>query len=230
MPDKPLDHACVPAPQRTAEDLPTSINDYYRESRLQTGEVVEIQHGDCTVITTARLERTGAGSYTIAGPPSHNEHGGQPVATILACRLSQSGVVWTADLEEAKGPERGIDWWIRSNQGHALGLQVTRVVPQKHLAAVGRTGRAEEPLASIDSAVEDLWAAIERKRTHADPKILLALDARHPGFHTLPAVIDAFRSRFSDELQREIRYREVWVVGLTVELTSRLSPTPQSPV
>lgn len=177
---------------------------------------------DFGLSTTADILDGGQTVYEMKGPSPQGESGCGVVAKILAEAISKrEGTKWTADEENPQGPECGVDWWI-STPGKRWPVQVTRTAGHNIWRALGKQGVAREALSDEGKAVTELQAAVERKMASGDPKTILALDARFPGVHAFRRVTEQFERLYGRELKARIKFAQVWVVGATAEMTTRV--------
>lgn len=184
----------------------------------KTGDFVHQRHNDCGLVTLAEAGPSGDSRYEMAGRPPQNESGVREVCVTLARAISDATrVQWTADPQRSDKLPVWTDWVIRSSRG-VLPVQVTRVALMERWRRLGATGSVDGSASAADAAAE-MWAAIEKKLSRQDSRVILALDIRHPGFHGFPAVLNEFRIGFGARLERDVRYAQVWAVGYEPELS-----------
>lgn len=166
----------------------------------------------------ADVELDGSVRYAVTGTSPQNEDGVDDVCTILMQRLNQKGGRWT-DLQTGTGD---VDRVARDGQ-QTLAMQVTRAAT-RIWQTLGTTGRVDVG-ATIEILAAEMWAAIQKKSDRIPPKqrpgLVLVLDARETAAQSFPVVVAAFRKRFGEKL-RLLGFKDVWLVGPTHELTSRL--------
>ena len=170
-----------------------------------------------------RSEATGWGARIVmSGRPQQNEEGVRDVCVRLAEAISvRTGEYWQPDEKEPLGPESGVDWYLRSSRGNVWGVQVTRVGLRSRWARSGRGERVAEDFLAADAASE-IWEAIKRKlRVRGG---ILALNIGQPGMHSFRETLEAFRAMYGRDMQEQVRFSEVWLVGYSPETTLRIHP------
>jgi hypothetical protein len=125
------------------------------------------------------------------------------------------------------------DFEANGPAGH-LDIEVTRaVVGGSFWKDLATTQRAETPAGGKQAAADDMWQAINSKwqKIHdqvqrgmypvaLESVVLLVNAIRTPG-HALAPVVEEFRGRYG-LLTRNLRFREVWVVGPSDAFVKRL--------
>jgi hypothetical protein len=161
---------------------------------------------------------------TTTGIPSKHEDGSRATGRILAGRLNKDGATWGEiyDIEPQLGG--GVDCEAKdtSDPNRVLKVQVTRAEGDPAFwERLAREGQAELPSSTVDEVVARVWDAIWKKRLHARPDEILALNAIRAPWPVLQPVVATFRQRHCEETHR-IGFKEVWVVGWSEEMTERL--------
>jgi hypothetical protein len=172
---------------------------------------VDIQDGTMTRATTT-------------GVPSNNEDGSLATGRTLARRLNQDGATWGEVYEVKARIGGGVDCEAKDtgDPSRLLKIQVTRAEGDGVFwTRLRQEALAELPTSTVDEVVARVWNAISKKRLHARPDEVLALNAiRTPWAVTRP-VVDTFRQRHG-EAARRLGFNEVWVVGWSEAMTERL--------
>jgi hypothetical protein len=196
-------------------------DDYYRQTKNGMGDVDQAEHGDGPMRTRSEATQDGA-RIEMSGRPPQNEDGVRGVCVRLAQAISvRTGEVCIADPEKPLGPEDGVDWYLKSKRGDVWGVQVTRVGSRSRWAQSARGERVAEEIPTPDAASE-IWEAIERKLSFRGG--ILALDIGQPGLHGFRATLEAFREKYGRDVQEQVRFTEVWLVGYSPETTLRVHP------
>jgi hypothetical protein len=149
-------------------------------------------------------------------------------AAILVRALRQAGGDW-GEPEGKRDDEReeGVDCYVRTRADGAsipkdrdwLRIQVT--TPEREAwRDIVTTGAAKDSSAVAD-LVGELVAAIEKKKTRADPTVILALDATHAAQYTFRSVVDSFRAGYSPSSDGR-NFAAIWLVGPMAHLVFRL--------
>ncbi len=154
------------------------------------------------------------------GRPAQNEEDVLQVCRSLRAALQREGQVWGPfSLPPTHADDA--DAVAEDSSGAVLRVQVTRVerVAWRTLAQSGQATLER----SIEERVADIRAAVESKLYPEAQRrnLLLALDAiRSPGYVEGP-VVAAFLAAHG-AWAAGLRYRAIWLVGPTAELTNRL--------
>jgi hypothetical protein len=102
-----------------------------------------------------------------------------------------------------------------------LAVQVTRVTPENLYARTAFYGKSEGN-ASQAQAADELIKAVKRKIRSQDQNTILALSIGQPGYHAFPPMVNAFIRRFQQELSPHVKYRQVWLVGYSLDTTIQI--------
>ncbi len=142
------------------------------------------------------------------------------VARYLVYRLNQlSDDDWASPelmLADARH-ERGVDCIAQKPSGEELLIQVTTAERE----VWQRREHVHERSEDIRAVVEAIRAAVQAKRTRADRKIMLALDATDSPRASFRPVVDEFRTQYGDWAVH-VGFREIWIVGPSTALVNRL--------
>lgn len=208
---------------RQLADAYNQPGDYSRENANSLGDVTHIEHGDGPMQTHAEARAEGA-VFQMSGRPPQAEEGTKEVCIRLARALTcRTGHIWKAEEDAPSGPERGIDWFLRDADGVRLPVQVTRVGRRERWAAIASRGSVRGTATAAEAAA-DIWEAIERKMPTQDAETVLALNVGQPGYYGFSSVVDEFRRRYDCDLRKGITFREVWLVGYSLNTTCRIHP------
>jgi hypothetical protein len=196
-------------------------DDYYKQRADDAGDVVEVEHGDGPMRT--RSETTDGGARIVmVGRPQQNEEGVRDVCMRLAEAIGrQTGEDWHADAERPRGPEDGVDWYLRSSRGGVWGVQVTRVGAADRWARSAGGERVTEELLTSDAARE-IWEAIRKKIQIREGILALALG--QPGAHAFRATLQELQRKGGRSMQEQVRVSEACLVGYSPETTVRIHP------
>lgn len=173
---------------------------------------------------SADVDRLGVGSIAeaLAGRPPGRENE-IVVANRLVERLNRDGGQWGPAVAPPP-PEGGVDCVSRGPEG-LLEIQVTTPETEiwKDLRQTGHVSRASSDAAGLVIAMRESV----RRKGHVDgmADMILALDATRAPAYALRSVVAEFRAKHADEASA-VGYREVWVVGPTVDLVHRLDIDP----
>jgi len=182
-----------------------------RVSDSDGSSAVDIQDGTMTRATTT-------------GGPSKNEDGSLATGRILARRQNQDGATWGDGYEVKARIGGGVDCEAKDTDdpSRLLKIQITRAESDGAFwTRLGQEGLAELPPSTVDEVVARVWKAISKKRLHAHPDEVLALNAIRTPWAVSRPVIDTFRQRHG-EAARRLGFKEVWVVGWSEAMTERL--------
>jgi hypothetical protein len=177
----------------------------------------------------ASVSEAGVVRYWISGADAGNGLVEFRAAASLVQKLNAAGADWAAPELTQTGSdakrEEGVDCTAVDNTDRQtiLRIQVTRANADAW-EPLRRDPSMLERCETVDSMVESICAAIERKRTHADRTIVLVLAAYDSPAHALHSVAQAFRTKHG-QWARTAGFKEVWIVGPTAELVHRLDPS-----
>jgi hypothetical protein len=187
------------------------------------GEVRHIAHCDAAFHSITDLSDDVA-DFRMHGPPHRGEYGNKEVCVMLAQAITfVTGTVWSADQETPSDGRPWVDWIIRNENGQSWDVQVTRVGLEALGSALG-AGKDVSGRQTFSQAATEIWPAIERKLSSQDPRTILALNIRYPGSHGFEPVVETFWQTYRTELQRRVRFAQVWLVGYTLETTFCIHP------
>jgi hypothetical protein len=171
-------------------------------------------------VASADLSADGLVSDRIVGSAPGKHDAELRVARYLVDRLNQlSGDDWASPepvLADARH-ERGVDCIARKPSGEELLIQVTTAERDMWQRREDVHERSED----IRAVAEAIRAAIQAKRTRADRKIMLALDATDSPRASFRPVVDEFRTQYGDWAVH-VGFREIWIVGPSAALVNRL--------
>jgi hypothetical protein len=176
-------------------------------------------------------ERTAVADYTAAsdlvadrvdGAGPDRDRSELRAAKLLVDRLNDSGAAWhDPQLELAGAPEeRGVDCVARDDAGAELLIQVTTT--ERELWHLHDRDPQAVRQAKLAQVVEAVRAAIQHKAFHADPDIVLVLDATDSPRTAFPAVAEEFRQQHG-AWASTIGFAGIWLVGPVVSLVTRLA-------
>lgn len=174
----------------------------------------------------ASVSEAGVVRYWILGTDAGNGPVEMRAAASLVQKLNAAGTEWAAPQLTQTGSdakrEEGVDCTALDNTDpqRVLRIQVTRANAVAW-APLRRDPSMFERRETVDSMVESIYAAIERKRTRADPTIVLVLAAYDSPAHALRSVAQAFLVRHG-QWARTAGFKEVWIAGPVAELVHRL--------
>jgi hypothetical protein len=205
-----------------AEDTATAVESCVVDGRGNDGSAhIAIDRADVDLrVASADLSADGLVSDHIVGSAPGRDIAELRVAQYLVSRLNQlSNDDWlTPELVLADArQERGVDCITRKPSGEELQIQVTTTERE----VWQRREDIHERSADIPAVVEAIWSAIQAKRTRADRKIVLALDATDSPRASFRPVIDEFRTRYGD-WALHVGFQEIWLVGPSAALVNRL--------
>jgi hypothetical protein len=172
--------------------------------------------------SSASVLPSGKTSFTFRGRPPRGEEGALLAAGYVVEALNSAGGRWGA-LQQAPADarrEQGFDVVAIDPDGRRLLLQVTRPERQSIWTSLHRSRFATATRTNEDHA-DTLWAAAERKRTRADPRVVLVLDATGAPHMAVNDEVRTFRARYGTRAG-ELRFREVWLAGYTAAVSARL--------
>jgi len=205
-----------------AEDTAAAVESCVVDGRGSDGSAhIAIDRTDVDLrVASADLSADGLVSDRIVGsaPGKHNAE--LRVAGYLVSRLNQlSDNDWPSPelvLADSRH-ERGVDCIARKPSGEDLLIQVTTTERE----VWQRREDVHERSADISAVVEAIRSAIQAKKTRADKKIVLALDATDSPRASFHPVVDEFRAQYGD-WALHVGFREIWIVGPSAALVNRL--------
>lgn len=160
--------------------------------------------------------------FGLTGKPPRGEQDTLRVCATLVRRLNHNGATWST-------PEEGdndVDCISFSKPGLELRIQVVRALSDPTIwnkLADTREVRGDAYTA-VDLA-DDLRSAIEHKASRIPRRqredLVLALDATRLPAHALDGTVAAFREEHG-QWASDLGFQEVWVVGPSLSLTSKL--------
>jgi hypothetical protein len=194
-----------------------------RETGHGKTEAIRVSDSASKVHSVAVDFDNGVCTSALDGKSPRQEEGAHETAAILIQKLNQDGSS-CGEPQESTVPfvdQEAVDG------NNTLKIQVTRAWPGQHWETLSNSGHVTEKDQPPDVLAEQLWNAIERKdskhaKGNADKSIILAIDARETAGYTLRPVIEAFRERQKRSGKNSYHFKEIWVVGSTVDLTFRL--------
>jgi hypothetical protein len=212
--------AVRPAGRLVAEKLPRGQS-----------EASEVRVADSSAphSSSSSVLPSGETSFTLEGRPPRGEEGALRAAGHVVEVLNASGGGWGAlrQVPADARREQGFDVVAIAPGGEKLLLQVTRVEEQR-IWKVLRALRVAKGIRTHDTHADMLWAAAEQKRTRADPKIVLVLDATGTPHMATKDVVRSFYARYAARA-RGLGFREVWLAGYTAKTTVRLDLRAEGP-
>jgi hypothetical protein len=158
------------------------------------------------------------------GIPSLNEDLTVETCRSLVRRLNRDGATWGEPVELDQRTGNGVDAEARDTGDPSLRLQVQVIraeVDADFWRRLQREARSDLPSGTTEEAAQRLWTAIQRKRLHADPGVVLALNAIRTPWLALPSIVDAFRHLHGQNARR-IGFEAVWIVGASEAFAERL--------
>jgi hypothetical protein len=175
---------------------------------------------DCRV---ASADASGEGTIRdrIEGGAPGKEAAELRVAQLLVSRLNGLGQNWNIPrlIRADARSERGVDCVASDRSDPRVLLQIQVTTTERE--AWRQTGAVHERETGRLAVVGMVRTAIEAKRTRADSKIVLALDATDSPRAAFRSVVELFRDQHG-EWAAGVGFREVWLVGPAINLVSRL--------
>ena len=191
------------------------------DQQARTPTAFHVQDSQVPHSAAADLGAGGTISYRLEGAPEQGEQGTALATSHVISKLNEAGGKWFgAELMPRNAKlERGVDAVATSADGSRLEVQVVRA--ERGLwQALEKQGAVQGEL-TIDEAADALWLSIEMKRSRADPKVILILDAANVGQFAFQPVIDRFRERRGIDATK-VGFKEIWLAAPTAERTVRL--------
>lgn len=192
----------------------------------EPGETEAVQMSGDDRDAGASVTEAGVVHYWISGTDAGNGLVELRAAASLVQKLNAAGADWAAPELTQTGSdakrEEGVDCTAVDNTDpqKVLRIQVTRANADAW-GPLWREPSMFKRRETVDSMVESICAAIERKRTRADRTIVLVLAAYDSPAHALHSVAQAFRVRHG-QWARTAAFKEVWIAGPVAELVHRL--------
>jgi hypothetical protein len=158
------------------------------------------------------------------GVPSENEDLTLETCRFLVRRLNRDGATWGEPVELDQRTGSGVDAEARDTRDprRRLPMQVIRAeVDGEFWKRLRREARSDLPPGTAEETGRGIWPAIQRKRLHAHPDVVLVLNAIRTPWLALRPVVDAFR-RLHGQDARGIGFSAVWIVGANETFTERL--------
>jgi hypothetical protein len=196
-------------------------HDYYAE-RTNADDEGEAQHSDGPMTTRSTFAH-GQTNVVVEGCAPQNELDTPETCRRLAGALTlRDRRAWSV-VDVRPRPDY-VDGYVRA-ESEPVAVQATIVGSFDRWRLLNTTGSVRSTLPFTEAAAE-IWDAIQKKRLAQDPRMILALRG-HPGIHPIQPVVDEFHQIHGAEL-RSVRWREIWLIGPSPEVSFCLWPLPSS--